>query len=227
MRCARATWWAAVTGRAMAVPRRYVRAYTAPARSVRNTKPRTNSSRRSSITQSVAPERLAFSTSPLSSPAPCPTSAAKHITRAPYCSRSQGTIAAMIIPTTDTPGARAAQVHRFIDLLLAEWASDDERAQFLKGLADVDARARTAFGGDFLSATDAQRGTILTQLDAEAQRGGERGPPPFFHLMKWVTVYGYCTSEVGATAELHYEVIPGSYDGCTELGRSSAGPGDF
>ncbi len=45
--------------------------------------------------------------------------------------------------------------------------------------------------------------------------------------MKWVTVYGYCTSEVGATAELHYEIIPGSYDGCTELGRASAGPGDF
>ena len=147
----------------------------------------------------------------------------------PHQSETVATIAELIIPATDTPGARAAQVHRFIDLLLAEWASDDERAQFLKGLADVDARARTAFGGDFLSATDAQRGTILTQLDAEAQtqRGGERGPPPFFHLMKWVTVYGYCTSEVGATAELHYAVIPGSYDGCTELGRSSAGPGDF
>jgi len=134
----------------------------------------------------------------------------------PHQSETVATIADLIIPATDTPGARAAQVHRFIDLLLAEWASDDERAQFLKGLAD-------------LSATDAQRGTILTQLDAEAQtqRGGERGPPPFFHLMKWVTVYGYCTSEVGATAELHYEIIPGSYDGCTELGRASAGPGDF
>src|SRR5204863_393450 len=92
----------------------------------------------------------------------------------PHQSETVATIAELIIPATDTPGARAAQVHRFIDLLLAEWASDDERAQFLKGLADVDARARTAFGGDFLSATDAQRGTILTQLDAEAQPGGER-----------------------------------------------------
>jgi len=147
----------------------------------------------------------------------------------PHQSETVATIAELIIPATDTPGARAAQVQRFIDLLLAEWASDDERAQFLKGLADVDARARTAFGGDFLSATDAQRGTILTQLDAEvqAQHGGERGPPPFFHLMKWLTVYGYCTSEVGATAELHYEIIPDSYGGCTELGRASAGPGDF
>src|SRR5207302_1179869 len=82
----------------MAVPRRYVRAYTAPARSVGNTKSRTNSSRRSSTTQSMAPERLAFSTRPPSSPAPWPTSAAKHSTRAPYFSRSQGTIAEVSSP---------------------------------------------------------------------------------------------------------------------------------
>jgi len=148
----------------------------------------------------------------------------------PHQSDTVATIAELIIPTTDTPGARAAQVHRFIDLLLAEWVTDDERASFLKGLADVDARARTAFGVDFLAATDAQRGTILTQLDAEAQpqRGAERDrQPAFFQQLKWLTVFGYCTSEVGATAELHYEVIPGSYDGCTDLRRASAGPGDF
>ena len=148
----------------------------------------------------------------------------------PHQSETVATIAELIIPTTDTPGARAAQVHRFIDLLLAEWVTDDERASFLKGLADVDARARTAFGVDFLAATDAQRGTILTQLDAEAQpqRGTERDrQPAFFQQLKWLTVFGYCTSEVGATAELHYEVIPGSYDGCTDLRRMSAGPGDF
>ena len=148
----------------------------------------------------------------------------------PHQSETVATIAELIIPTTDTPGARAAQVHRFIDLLLAEWVTDDERASFLKGLADVDARARTAFGVDFLAATDAQRGTILTQLDAEAQpqRGTERDrQPAFFQQLKWLTVFGYCTSEVGATAELHYEVIPGSYDGCTDLRRASAGPGDF
>ncbi len=148
----------------------------------------------------------------------------------PHQSETVATIAELIIPTTDTPGARAAQVHRFIDLLLAEWVTDDERASFLKGLADVDARARTAFGVDFLAATDAQRGTILTQLDAEAQpqRGAERDrQPAFFQQLKWLTVFGYCTSEVGATAELHYEVIPGSYDGCTDSRRASAGPGDF
>jgi len=148
----------------------------------------------------------------------------------PHQSETVATIAEMIIPATDTPGARAAEVHRFIDLLLAEWAPDDDRKQFLEGLADVDARARAASATDFLTATEAQRGTILTALDAEAQQRRQvksDAPPHFFDRMKFLTVYGYCTSEVGATAELHYEVIPGSYDGCTELGRRRAAPGDF
>src|SRR5216110_3960387 len=148
----------------------------------------------------------------------------------PHQSETVATIAELIIPATDTPGARAAQVHRFIDLLLAEWAPDDDRKQFLEGLADVDARARAASAADFLGATEAQRSTILTGLDAEAQeRRKAKGdaPPAFFERMKFLTVYGYSTSEVGATGELHYEVIPGSYSGCTELGRWRASPGDF
>src|SRR5213595_4310709 len=148
----------------------------------------------------------------------------------PHQSETVATIAELIIPATDTPGARAAQVHRFIDLLLAEWAPDDDRKQFLEGLADVDARARAASAVDFLGATEAQRNTILTGLDAEAQeRRKAKGdaPPAFFERMKFLTVYGYSTSEVGATGELNYEVIPGSYGGCTELGRWRASPGDF
>ena len=148
----------------------------------------------------------------------------------PHQSETVATIADMIIPPTDTPGARTAEVHRFIDLLLAEWAPEDDRKQFPEGLADVDARARAASATDFLGATEAQRGTILTALDAEAQqrRKAKRDAPPhFFDRMKFLTVFGYCTSEVGATAELHYEVIPGSYNGCTELGRWRATPGDF
>src|SRR2546422_11430118 len=49
----------------------------------------------------------------------------------PHQSETVATIAELIIPATDTPGARAAQVDRFIDLLLADWATDDDRASFL------------------------------------------------------------------------------------------------
>ena len=137
----------------------------------------------------------------------------------PQQSETVATIAEMILPATDTPGARAAEVHRFVDLLLAEWFPDDERARFLAGLADVDERSRDLFGADFVAASEAQRTAILSGLDAEVtalRRARAKPEDHFFHQIKSLTVYGYYTSEIGA-AETHFQVIPGSYDGCVTL----------
>src|SRR5260370_38545419 len=43
-----------------------------------------------------------------------------------------------IIPATDTPGAKAARVNEFIDVILTEWPVEDERRNFLAHLAGVD-----------------------------------------------------------------------------------------
>jgi Gluconate 2-dehydrogenase subunit 3 len=148
----------------------------------------------------------------------------------PHQAATVALIADLIIPETDTPGASAARVPEFIDLLLGEWAPDDDRKQFLEGLADVDARAHALSAADFLGAAAPQRAAILGALDSEAQarrKAKSGGKPGFFEQMKFLTVFGYCTSEVGAKGELHYEVIPGSFDACTEPDRWRAAPGDF
>src|SRR6202047_2224412 len=51
------------------------------------------------------------------------------------------TMTDLIIPETDTPGAKAVRVNEFIDLILTDWAHDDERKNFLAGLDDVDKRS--------------------------------------------------------------------------------------
>ena|SRR5438477_12137772 len=59
------------------------------------------------------------------------------------------TVVAMIdqiIPATDTPGAKAARVNEFIDVILTEWAVDSERKNFLDGLAAVDKQSNELFG---------------------------------------------------------------------------------
>src|SRR5690242_21064791 len=74
------------------------------------------------------------------------------------------TVVAMIdqiIPATDTPGAKGARVNEFIDVILTEWANDEERRNFLNGLADVDKRSNKLFGKDFASASSSQQVTLL------------------------------------------------------------------
>jgi hypothetical protein len=104
-------------------------------------------------------------------------------------------IAETIIPETDTPGATSVKVPQFIDLILSEWASDDEKAVFLAGLADIDARA-SALGSRasrYVDLSRAQKTELLTALDAA--RADKTGAAFAFGRLKRLTVYGYFTSK--------------------------------
>src|SRR3989440_7893896 len=131
------------------------------------------------------------------------------------------TIAEHIVPETDTPGARAVGVHRFIDAMLADSYPDEERRRFLAGLADVDARAQRSCGRAFLRCAAHEQRGVLDQLDREAFAATasppDRLPVPFFRTMKELTLVGYYTSEVGATRELRHAPVPGRFEGCVPL----------
>jgi Gluconate 2-dehydrogenase subunit 3 len=147
------------------------------------------------------------------------------------------TVVAMIdqiIPATDTPGAKGARVNEFIDVILTEWAKDDERRNFLDGLADVDKQSNALFGKDFASASPAQQLVLLRSMDeasAHARSRQKEAPPfwepegrdrqmqgDFFTVFKNMTLHGYYTSEIGFAQELKLEIIPGAQHGCTSLG---------
>ncbi len=147
------------------------------------------------------------------------------------------TIVAMIdqiLPATDTPGAKAARVNEFIDVILTEWANDEERRNFLDGLADVDKQSNALFGKDFASASPAQQLVLLRSMDAAssvARSQRKEGPPlwepegrdtqmqgDFFTVFKNMTLHGYYTSEIGFSQELKLQIIPGEQHGCKPLG---------
>jgi hypothetical protein len=111
-----------------------------------------------------------------------------------------------IIPRTDTPGASDVGVPAFVDLLLAKWAEDDQRARVLEGLDELSA--------DFLSASADAQTALLTRLDEEAvhAREDDMDPLPFFATLKEWTLAGYYTSEAGATQELRWLAVPGRFD---------------
>ncbi len=77
------------------------------------------------------------------------------------------TMAELIIPQTETPGAKAVRVNEFIDLILTEWYDDEDRTKFRAGLANVDTQSRDLFGKDFVDCAAAQQKQLLTALDEE------------------------------------------------------------
>ncbi len=137
----------------------------------------------------------------------------------------------LILPETDTPGARSAKVPEFIDAVLIGWFQDVERRHFLRGLHDLDARARSSEGVGFLACESSAQIRILQEMEREAfASSGARSPKrlarraaqsapgaPFFSVLKWLTLFGYFTSEAGMAQELEYVEFPGSYDGCAPL----------
>lgn len=137
------------------------------------------------------------------------------------------TIAELIIPSTNTPGARGAKVNEFIDLLLTEWFEPSETREFLSGLSDVDARSKAKFSAVFVECTPVQQTELLKGFDAAAMQFAasqkqsmqtHAGPPPmnFFYQMKKLTLAGYYTSEIGFTQELGRSIIP-PHAGCVPV----------
>jgi gluconate 2-dehydrogenase gamma chain len=140
-------------------------------------------------------------------------------------------MAEQIIPATDTPGAKGARVNEFIDVILTEWATPEERAHFLEGLAEIDKQSQQLFGKNFVDAASEQQLTQLRAIDdatlagriARAHHGNHVEQPDqqmkgeFWEVFKRVTVHGYYTSEVGFSQELKLQIIPGAQHGCTDI----------
>lgn len=121
------------------------------------------------------------------------------------------TIAEMIIPETDTLGATSAKVPEFIDLILTDWMSDDERAAFIAGLSDIDARSASAGSPHFVDLPTANKVELLTTLDHA--RGDKTGAGLAFARIKALTVYGYFTSQRVEQEILKVQMFFNGYQG--------------
>ncbi len=123
----------------------------------------------------------------------------------------------LIIPATDTPGAKAALVNRFVDHILST-ADARDRSEFIRGLGWLDDRCRARVGKDVAGATTAELTALLTPLAAEGTAAAEDAPGiAFFRAIKSMTITGYYTTEIGLRQELGDDgrMMLGSFEGCT------------
>jgi len=103
-----------------------------------------------------------------------------------------------ILPETDTPGARAARVHVFVDLAARDCLAPADRQALVAGLDRL--------GAGFPSLAPVEKQRRLEAMDK-----------PAFAVLKDLTMLGYFTSEIGCTQALAYEAVPGGYRGCLDL----------
>ncbi|MBE9462455.1 gluconate 2-dehydrogenase subunit 3 family protein [Dyadobacter sp. UP-52] len=135
-------------------------------------------------------------------------------------------VAEIIIPKTNTPGAKDVGVPDFVVMMIQDCYRKPEHISFAEGLADLENKK-------FLSLSSSQKSEILKQVesnsveqmkvyqvqqtkmgdndDREQMKEQAKGLP-FWRLIKELTLLGYYTSEQGLKSSFDYVPIPGKLE---------------
>ncbi|GGD69219.1 twin-arginine translocation pathway signal protein [Emticicia aquatilis] len=113
-------------------------------------------------------------------------------------------ITELIIPKTDTVGAKDVGVPAFIEMMLKDCYKAPEHQSFMEGLASMEKVK-------FLDLNTDERRGVLKLLEQETKKITSK-TPPFWRLIKELTLLGYFTSEAGLKASFEYVQIPGKLE---------------
>src|SRR5690606_27090399 len=109
-------------------------------------------------------------------------------------------VAETIMPRTDTPGAKDAEVGKFMAVYVPDCYTLEEQAVFYKGLSSLETSSQKTYNRSFMALSPIERQTFITQLDQEARVPKSEGESAhYFTMIKQLTLFGFFTSEVGAT----------------------------
>jgi len=149
-------------------------------------------------------------------------------------------VAETILPQTNTAGAKAAGVGRFMTVMVNDCYPKDDQEIFHKGLNTLDDQCKKMHNVEFMKATPEQRKQLLIAVDKETKeyvkkkaendnlqrqkekQGQERNtddfkaqtmPNHYFQQLKQLAIFGYFTSEKGRTEGLRYTPVPGKFQG--------------
>jgi Gluconate 2-dehydrogenase subunit 3 len=126
-------------------------------------------------------------------------------------------IAETILPATDTPGAKEAKVGEFMTVIVKDCYETKDQTAFMAGMKKLNEASTKANGKTFMQVTAEQRHSLLVDLDKEASAFQKTKKPDetkhYFTMLKELTLWGFFSSEVGATKALRYIAVPGKYEG--------------
>jgi gluconate 2-dehydrogenase gamma chain len=119
----------------------------------------------------------------------------------------------IIIPRTDTPGARDAGVPEALDALMANWASESRKAEFRALVGRIAAAGVVTDGA-------APQIELARRFDA-----ARMADDSVYRRFKDLVLTLYYMSEAGATRELRYEHTPGKWEASIPIGPDTRAGG--
>ena len=120
-----------------------------------------------------------------------------------------------IIPRTDSPSASDVGVPAWIDLMVDDYYTSDERAQLIAGIAAIDERAMREGGATFAVLAPDARERVMQALDRPADR--QAPDARAYSRLKGLVIHGYFTSERVQRDVLRVEIMPGRFEGAAPM----------
>ncbi len=119
-------------------------------------------------------------------------------------------IAETIIPATNTPGAKALNLHLFTLKMLDDCYEKEDQELFFKGLEALEDRSDAQFSKSFQKLSVAERQQLLVGIEKDQQASPEI--KKFYDVMKSKTIEGYLSSKYVMTNLVVWELVPGRYN---------------
>jgi hypothetical protein len=134
-------------------------------------------------------------------------------------------LAEIIIPATDTPGAKDAGAVDYMLQILNVCTDTKTLNRFVEGLRDLEAFTQKKFNRPFTECSEKEKQSVLTHFSENTGTGiklldkikTKVTGKTFFETLKSYTVQGYCISEKGASIGMQYIAVPGKYLSCIPL----------
>ncbi|HMQ05846.1 MAG TPA: gluconate 2-dehydrogenase subunit 3 family protein [Saprospiraceae bacterium] len=123
-------------------------------------------------------------------------------------------VAEIIIPRTDTPGAKDAGVgYRIDEAMYFNYEPEDQR-MFKEGLQRIDVASQEQWKKDFVNLSAEEKNQTLLHLAKESRQIKDPLQKHIYPFIKGLTVLAYFTSEIVNREVLKYDPIPGVFHGC-------------
>jgi len=121
-----------------------------------------------------------------------------------------------ILPATDdSPGAKDAKIGDFMKVIVRDCYSPEEQEIFMTGLDKLNDFSKKKYNKVFVKLDSQEKHDLLLDLEKEAKESPD--DKHYYSMFKQLTVWGFMSSEAGATKAFRHVDVPGRYDACIPL----------